>query len=172
MSRNTKQQTPKSGSAQARGSTGKWLGIGVGLAVIVAVAFLLNRGRPPESQPPTPTAAAATQTSAPAAAPSPEFQKLKGKWQRPDGGYVLEIGEADAGGKLQAGYFNPQPIHVAKAEATRDGGATKVFIELQDTGYPGCTYRLTYDPQSDQLFGVYYQAAMQQSYDVVFARLK
>jgi len=38
--------------------------------------------------------------------------------------------------------------------------------------YPGSTYTLTYDPRRDQLEGVYFQAAMQQRFDVVFVRLK
>ena len=38
--------------------------------------------------------------------------------------------------------------------------------------YPGSTYTLTYDPASDQLKGVYYQAALQQRFEVVFVRMK
>jgi len=34
------------------------------------------------------------------------------------------------------------------------------------------TYTLTYDPRRDQLEGVYFQAAMQQRFDMVFVRLK
>jgi hypothetical protein len=78
----------------------------------------------------------------------------------------------DASGKLDAGYFNPGPINVARAGALRDRGTNKVFVELRDVNYPGCTYSLTYDLQSDQLYGQYFQAAMQQTFDVVFARLK
>ena len=70
------------------------------------------------------------------------------------------------------GYFNPKSIHVAKAEASRDGDATKVFIELRDVNYPGSTYTLTYDPASDQLKGIYYQAAEQQRFPVIFMRMK
>jgi len=33
-----------------------------------------------------------------------------------------------------------------------------VFIELRDVNYPGSTYSLTYEPASDQLKGIYYQA--------------
>ena len=73
---------------------------------------------------------------------------------------------------MDAGYFNPRPINVSRAEASQEGTTTKVFIELRDTNYPGSTYTLTYDPQSDQLKGVYFQAALQQSFDVVFVRLK
>ena len=39
-----------------------------------------------------------------------------GRWLRPDGGYILEIKSIDASGAMQADYFNPNPIHVAKAE--------------------------------------------------------
>ncbi len=100
------------------------------------------------------------------------FQKLKGRWQRQDGGYVLEIKSIAADGSMEAAYFNPKSIHVAKAEASRDGDATKVFIELRDVNYPGSTYSLTYDAESDQLTGIYYQAVERQRFPVAFERLK
>jgi uncharacterized protein (DUF2147 family) len=122
----------------------------------------------------TPAMSPAPQTNAApsAAAVSPELAKLVGKWERPDGGYILEIKSVDASGKLDVAYFNPNPINVSRAAALRDKGTNKVFIELRDANYPGCTYALTHDPQSDQLYGQYFQAAMQQTFDVVFARLK
>jgi uncharacterized protein (DUF2147 family) len=98
--------------------------------------------------------------------------RLVGKWQRGDGDYVIEVKSVGAAGKLDAAYFNPNPIHVSKAMALTESAGLKVFIELQDTGYPGCTYSLQYDPATDQLFGQYFQAAQQQTYDVAFARLK
>lgn len=101
-----------------------------------------------------------------------DFQKLRGRWQRPDGGYVLEIKSIVANGSMDAGYFNPKSIHVAKAEASSDADATKVFIELRDVNYPGSTYTLSYDPASDQLKGVYYQAVEKQRFSVAFVRLK
>ena len=100
------------------------------------------------------------------------FDSLKGRWLRPDGGYVIDIRNVDASGKLDVGYFNPRPINVSQAEASREGDTTKVFIELRDVNYPGATYNLTYDPESDQLRGVYYQPAVRQSFDVVFIRMK
>jgi hypothetical protein len=100
-----------------------------------------------------------------------DFAKLKGRWRRPDGGYVIEIKDVDPVGKMDAGYFNPRPINVAKAEATREGSTTKIFIELRDAGYPGSTYTLTYNPQSDQLKGDYFQATIQQHFEVVFIRM-
>jgi hypothetical protein len=97
---------------------------------------------------------------------------LKGKWLRPDGGYTIDIRSIDsASGKVDAAYFNPNPIKVAAAQLRQENGALNVFIELRDTGYPGCTYKLTYDRQQDQLKGVYYQAAVQESYNIYFVRL-
>jgi len=101
-----------------------------------------------------------------------EFQKLTGKWLRPDGGYVLDLKTVSADGKFEAGYFNPSPIHVSKAVAIQEGPATRVFVELRDVNYPGCTYSLAYDAKTDQLYGQYYQAAIQQTFDVTFGRLK
>jgi hypothetical protein len=103
---------------------------------------------------------------------SSAFALLKGRWRRPDGGYVVDIKDIDPTGSMDTAYFNPRPIRVSKAEATRDGAVTKVFIELRDVGYPGSTYTLTYDPRTDQLKGLYFQAAIQQTFDVVFFRIK
>jgi hypothetical protein len=99
-----------------------------------------------------------------------DLRKLKGQWVRTDGGYVIDIQRVDGSGKLEAAYLNPKPIHVAKAQATREGASAKVFIELQDVNYPGSTYDLVYDAQRDQLAGVYFQALLRQKYEVVFER--
>src|SRR5262249_13462829 len=80
-----------------------------------------------------------TNSSPPPAKPRPEFQRLIGKWERPDGGYVLEIRSVSADGRLDATYSNPSPIHVSRTLAYREGDATKVFVELTDVNYPGCT---------------------------------
>lgn len=101
-----------------------------------------------------------------------EFQKLKGRWQRPDGGYIMDIKSVASDGAMDAAYFNPKSIHIAKAEASRDGADMKVFIELRDANYPGSTYTLTYDPASDQLKGIYYQAVERQRFPVAFVRMK
>ena len=100
------------------------------------------------------------------------FQKLEGRWQRGDGGYILDIKTAAADGKLSAAYLNPRPINVARAEASLAGDALGVFIELRDVNYPGSTYDLTYDPAGDRLRGTYFQAALRETYEVEFERLK
>ena len=102
----------------------------------------------------------------------PDFGTLKGRWVRADGGYILSVKDVDPGGKMDAAYYNPRPINVSKAQATREGASLKVFIELRDTGYPGSTYTLIYDPKTDRLGGVYYQAAVGQRFDVFFVRSK
>jgi hypothetical protein len=121
-----------------------------------------------------PAAAGGVGTNEPAvqATREPGFAKLKGKWLRPDGGYVIEIGSVEPGGKLEVAYFNPQSIHVAKAQASAEGAATKVFIELRDVNYPGSTYDRVYDAGSDQLTGIYYQAALKQRFEVAFVRMQ
>jgi hypothetical protein len=51
------------------------------------------------------------------------------------------------------------------------GGAGFQFVvELNDVGYPGATYVLSYDEKTDQLVGKYNQPAMQQSFDIEFVR--
>jgi uncharacterized protein (DUF2147 family) len=137
---------------------------------VTLCALLVSCGSKTESPPPPP--APQTNATPAAAAVSPELAKLVGRWERPDGGYVLEIKSIDPSGKAEVAYFNPNPINVSRAAAWRDKGASKIVVELRDAGYPGCTYTLEHNPQSDQLFGQYYQAAQQQTYEVVFSRLE
>ena len=139
--------------------------------VILVAALLLAACEKKETSPQPPAAPAASQP-APVATPNPAFAKLKGKWMRSDGDYIIEIKNVDASGKLDAAYFNPNPIHVAKAQATQEGGQAKVFIELRDVNYPGSTYTLVHDPASDQLKGVYFQAVTRESYDIAFQKLE
>lgn len=102
-----------------------------------------------------------------------ELRKLEGRWQRLDGGYVIEIRRVGNGGTtMEAAYYNPRPIHVALAEVSREGGTLKVLIELRDANYPGSTYMLAYDPASDQLRGVYYQAVERQRFPVALVRVR
>jgi hypothetical protein len=102
----------------------------------------------------------------------PRFEALIGRWLRPDGGYILEIRAVDPSGKIDALYLNPRPINVAKAESTRDGSKLNVLVELRAPNYPGSTYTLVYDREQDQLRGIYFQAALRQSFDVYFVRMK
>ncbi len=108
-------------------------------------------------------------TTAPAAKPT-EATRLIGKWQRPDGGYVLDIRGTSADGLLDAGYFNPNSIHVSKATWEQSAGGLALFVELRDTGYPGATYRLQYRAADDKLAGAYTQPAVGQTFDVEFVR--
>jgi hypothetical protein len=142
------------------------------LAGSTAAVLVLNSCGSKTDETPQPGPAATTNAPARASAPQPELAKLAGKWERADGGYVLEIRSVGADGKLEAAYFNPNPINISRAVAVRDAGATKVFIELRDVNYPGCTYSLIHDPQTDSLHGQYFQAAINQTFDVFFSRMK
>ena len=136
----------------------------------VLCGLLVGCGSKTETTPVLP--APQTNAAMSAGTVSPELAKLVGKWERPDGGYIVEIKSVDESGKLDVAYFNPNPIHVSRAAAWRDKGATKLVVELRDVNYPGSTYTLEHNPESDQLFGQYFQAALQQTYEVVFSRLK
>jgi hypothetical protein len=114
----------------------------------------------------------ASDVRATAQRPKVDINKLVGRWLRPDGGYIIEIRSIGANGKLDAAYFNPNPINVSMAEASRRGDAVRVFVELKDVGYPGSSYTLTYDPERDLLAGIYFQAALNQTFDVMFVRTK
>ena len=122
-----------------------------------------------ETNPPVTSPKGTDSTNAGARQATVDLQKLKGRWLRPDGGYIIEIRQVDANGQLDAGYFNPNPIRVVNSVAKQDGPAAKVHLELNDVNYPGCKYDLTYIPGQDMLVGTYFQAAIQQTFEVVFA---
>jgi hypothetical protein len=101
-----------------------------------------------------------------------EFEPLVGRWQRPDGGYILEIKSVSADGNAVVRYLNPRHINVSWAQATKGDSAFGIFVELRDAGYPGSTYTLVYEPKKDVLMGIYYQAAIGQRFNVVFVRTR
>jgi hypothetical protein len=98
------------------------------------------------------------------------FEKMKGKWVRSDGGYVLEFRQLKANNELDVAYFNPNPIHVGKARMYEERGFTKVFVELQDVNYPGSRYTLILNTDKNQLVGNYFQATQQVDYEVTFEK--
>ena len=101
-----------------------------------------------------------------------DFDDLIGRWLRPDGGYVLVINGVDEQGSLDAEYFNPNNINVAQAHASIEEKQIKIYVEMQDIGYPGSNYTLTYDKENDRLVGVYYHAVLRQKFDIFFIREK
>jgi hypothetical protein len=98
------------------------------------------------------------------------YRPLLGEWVRPDGGYVLSVSGITEDGEATTAYLNPRPINVERAEARENDEGVGLFVRLRDRGYPGSTYTLVYDPPSDQLQGLYFQAAQRATYDVVFVR--
>src|SRR5206468_3391005 len=148
--------TPPAGTRRAAVAAIVLLAVAIG----APLGFGWWRAEQADTRPTAPsTQATATPSPAPMAATAPGVQQLKGKWLRPDGGYVIDVRTVEDGGTMEVAYFNPRPIKVSKAEASQEGATIKVFLELCDVHYPGSTYTLTYDPASDQLKGVYYQAA-------------
>jgi hypothetical protein len=102
--------------------------------------------------------------------PAPDPSKLAGRWLRTYGGYLLVFRDSAPDGRLTAAYFNPRPIKVAHSEWKLQGSQLSAFVELRDVNYPGSTYTLTYDPATDRLAGVYFQAVQRQHFEVEFQR--
>jgi hypothetical protein len=136
------------------------------LLVLTTMVLVISCGKPADSP----------QTAAPASVPAvvsaSDYQSLIGRWARTDGDYMIEIKSITADGKAEAGYFNPRPINVARAEASREGDGLRLFLELRDSGYPGCLYKLTFDKVASRLTGTYFQAAQNQTYEVMFEKMK
>lgn len=149
------------------------------ILVSVAVAAATVCGIPACREKPSHNAEPASSSSsiqpdaatAEAAAAQVNMQKLLGRWLRTDSPYVIEILEVSPDGTLRAGYFNPRPINVAVAKVEDKSGTLEVFVELRDAGYPGSNYKLNYNPKNDSLEGTYFQATMQQKFDVDFMRM-
>lgn len=134
----------------------------VGAAAVLAWATWGNSPEPATNPADAPSSATATTP--------PAYAGLVGEWVRSDGGYVLAISGVAPDGKATASYFNPRPIHVARAEAKLEGALVGLFVELRDVNYPGSTYTLGHDTATDQLQGIYYQAAQGAQYEVAFSR--
>lgn len=109
-------------------------------------------------------------TSEESASEPADLKPLVGRWVRTDTPYVIEIREVRDDGAVEAAYYNPGPINVARAEAGPKQNGIELFVELRDVNYPGSTYTLTYDRTNDYLSGVYFQAVHQQNFEVAFVR--
>jgi hypothetical protein len=145
----------------------------VAMALVVVLAaggFWWSKHRQADVAPVVATTSQTTKTSVSGEALS-SFEKLKGRWLRAEGSYIIEVRSVEASGKMNAAYFNPRPINVAKAEAMKADGNLGVFVELRDVNYPGSTYTLTYQPATDRLVGTYFHAVSGQNMDVEFTRL-
>jgi len=161
--KNKKEQigSPRSAS---KGKLFVSLGILAALAIIVVVLLALKSGRETERKSATPATTPRAQEA--------NTQRLIGNWVRTDGGYIIAVRSVDPAGRVDAAYFNPRKINVSRAEALVKGKTARLFIELRDEGYPGSSYTLEYDSTNDALSGVYFQAVLQQSFNVIFVRLK
>ena len=105
-------------------------------------------------------------------AEQPDFSVIIGEWVRPDGGYIVRVRDIKPDSSVDAGYYNPDAINIAEANVSLWKGLVKLFIKLQDKGYPGSTYTLYYYAEKDALAGFYYQAELGQTFEVVFLRKK
>ena len=101
-----------------------------------------------------------------------DFNVMIGEWIRPDGGYIIHVRAVNQDGSVNAGYYNPNEINIVEANVSKWKGLVKLYIKLQDRGYPGSTYTFYYYAEKDALAGFYYQAAIGQTFEVVFLRKK
>jgi hypothetical protein len=99
-----------------------------------------------------------------------DFNIIIGEWVRTDGDYIIHVRDVKPDGSVDAKYFNPGEINVEEARVSEWKGLCKLYIKLQDEGYPGSTYTLYYYAEKNALAGFYYQAVMDQTFEVVFLR--
>jgi hypothetical protein len=137
-----------------------------GLFALLAIGGLLASGC--RTKKAAPEAAA---TPAPAQAAASALQKLVGRWLRSDADYSIEVRSVAPDGTVDASYRNPNPIRVSRAQARSEGGIALFFLELNDRGYPGNFYTLTYDAGSDSLSGTYHHLGLNQSFEIAFSRV-
>jgi hypothetical protein len=97
-------------------------------------------------------------------------QALVGRWVRTDHPYVIDIRGMAPDGRLDVQYLNPRPINVSYATAVRRDGRLGVTIELNDQGYAGSLYSLTYEAGADRLVGTYRLPTRNEEFVVSFSR--
>jgi hypothetical protein len=152
----------------------KWLITALVVAIAVALAMNNSPAWLPQILPESAVESASSTLSARgitnSLANQTSEQLLRGRWVRPDGGYVIELANTQPDGRLEASYFNPRPINVSRAEWHRSHDGLHVFVELRQANYPGATYNLRYLPATDQLAGDYFQPLYQQTFRVLFFR--
>lgn len=105
-----------------------------------------------------------------ATADSNTLNDLVGTWVRPDGGYKLVVKSIGKDGKAEVQYFNPNPIHVAEANASLKDGKATLFVKFEDTNYTGSTYNLALGADRNRLEGKYFQATQKETYEIFFER--
>ena len=164
---NQKNQEKVNPLAKAKNKTNSIL-IAAGILLAVLVAYMLWPSAETNSAENNITPAPAVSSNTPA----PDKEKLVGRWQRADGGYIIELKNPTPEGLIEAGYFNPNPINVGKSAWQNKDGRLMVMIELQDQNYPGSLYNLEYQSHVDKLTGTYFQAVERVSYNVEFVRLQ
>lgn len=103
-------------------------------------------------------------------AEQPDFNIIIGEWVRTDGGYIIRVHDIKPDGTANAEYLNPKKINISESTVSLWKGLIRLFIKLEDKGYPGSAYTLYYYAEKDALAGFYYQAAMKKNFEVVFFR--
>ena len=148
-------------------------GVLIVIAAVVVCAILIRRINTSDDRESVKSENSQWESMPPAEAVSEpvDLQRLVGQWMRTDSPYVIEIRQVSEDGTLEASYYNPRSINVSIAKAENKNGTLEVFVELRDTGYPGSNYTLKYNPGNDSLEGIYFQAALQQKFNIAFTRL-
>ena len=159
-------------AATKRGLWGRWVILGLAGLAVAAGIFIYHFRYANTDKATITQSVEARGNKATSLSRDDAFRDLVGRWRRVDGGYIIDIRRIGANGQMDVAYYNPKPIHISRAEASLKKEAQYIFIELQDVGYPGSTYTLMYGPQQDILAGFYFQAAVKQTFEVVFAREK
>ena len=147
-----------------------------GILLVLVVFLFRDRLFPSEGE--TPEKTPVTQPAKPVQEAPPVRKQdaskqasLVGRWRRLDGGYILAIQGIRPDGTLDAKYLNPRPIHISRAQVFRQAEHQTVVVKLQDRGYPGNIYTLTYNPKTDCLEGIYHHRGLRKQFDVKFTRM-
>ena len=107
----------------------------------------------------------------PLAAKKAGMEVLSGTWVRPDGGYTIAITNIGPDGQLEAMCFNPGRLPLRRPRQHQE--VRRPFAHPSSCVRADTMARPTnspYDPASDQLKGIYYQAVVKQKFDVYFVR--
>src|SRR6266850_2054637 len=95
-----KRRIVKDSSGSQNKSSRPWIFVLLGIGIVVLVFLVLREW--PTDQNQTQLGSQASGGDSGSAS-----QSLKGRWLRPDGGYVLEIRDINPDGMMDVAYFNP-----------------------------------------------------------------
>lgn len=97
---------------------------------------------------------------------------IRGNWQREDAAVELQVSKLLKNGGLEVTYTNAKSVFVEKAGWTNSSEVLRLFLIYNQDGKSGYSLSLNYDEKNDWLIGVCTEGSNNNSYNVIFKRIR